>query len=341
MHDIDRRAFGAGLLAAAAIPASARAAAPSYPDARLWHMETRSEREGMAPGPNGPVYYRVYGKAGGTPLIVLHGGPAAGEIYMRPYVGLAVDRQVVLYDQTGCGRSAKPHNLAGYTPDAYVSELEALRDHLGFAQVCLLGHSWGGFLGALYATAYPDRVVSLVLAGTATSMNDFSQAADRWLKEFGPTARTTIARQELPPGEPNPAYEAAYEKLTEAYYRRHLLRLDPWPSFFVNVGAALAVNPVYAYLNGPSEFQLTGKLATLDISSQLKRIAVPVLVTCGEFDEAPPWVGDKIVDLMADATLAVFPGASHMTHIEQPERVMATTSRFLSASSRTSARVTR
>ncbi|MBD8620663.1 proline iminopeptidase-family hydrolase [Sphingomonas sp. CFBP 13728] len=341
MHDTDRRTFVAGFLATAAIPVSARAMISSYPDAQSWHMETRPEREGMAPGPNGPVYYRLYGKTGGRPLIVLHGGPAAGEIYMRPYAGLAVDRQVVLYDQTGCGRSAKPGNLAGYTPDAYVSELEALRDHLGFEQVSLLGHSWGGFLGVLYATAYPDRVASLVLAGTATSMNDFSQAADRWLNAFGPSARTTIARQELPPAEPTPAYEAAYEDLTEAYYRRHLLRLDPWPGFFMKVGAALAVNPVYTYLNGPSEFQLTGKLATLDISSELKRIAVPTLVTCGEFDEAPPWVATKIVRLMANATLAVFPGASHMAHIEQPELVMAATSRFLRSSDRASSQAAR
>lgn len=104
---IDRRALGLGMVAVASVPLLARAKAiVPCPDTVRWHIHTPPLREGMAPGPNGAVYYRVYGKPGATPVIILHGGPGAGEIYMRPYAGLATDRQVVLYDQTGCGRLA-------------------------------------------------------------------------------------------------------------------------------------------------------------------------------------------------------------------------------------------
>lgn len=175
---LDRRTLTMGMLAAATMPAFGRAKATvPCPDMAQWHIDTPPEREGMAPGPNGAVYYRVYGKPGGTPVVVLHGGPAAGEIYMRPYAGLATDRQVVLYDQTGCGRSARPDDLTRYTPDSYVSELEMLRDHLGFPQMAVLGHSGGGFLGPLYATAYPKRVKALFLAGSATSTQDAHRPA--------------------------------------------------------------------------------------------------------------------------------------------------------------------
>lgn len=61
----------------------------------------------------------------------------------------------------------------------------------------------------------------------------------------------------------------------------------------------------------------------------LARITVPTLVTFGEFDEVPGWVGAKIVRQMTAARLSVFRNASHMAHIERPEQVIATTGRFL------------
>ncbi len=323
---LNRRTLATGMIAAAFVPALARAkSAPSYPHVSQWHIDTPPEYEGMASGPNGSVYYRVYGKPGGTPVVVLHGGPAAGEIYMRPYAGLATDRQVVLYDQTGCGRSARPDDLTGYTPDSYVSELEMLRDHLGFSQMALLGHSWGGFLGPLYATAYPKRIKALVLAGSATSTQDFTEASHRWMKELGPSAMATVARHSADPDRSDPAYEA----LMMAYYRRHMLRIDPWPAFFNEGGEALASNPVYIHLNGPSEIDFTGTLKNLDIRHDLANIRVPTLVTCGEFDEVPAWVGTKIVEQMPNARLSVFKNASHMAHIERPDEVIGTTARFL------------
>ncbi len=315
-----------GMIAAAVVPPFARAkAAPLYPDVNQWHIDTPPEREGMAPGPNGSIYYRIYGKPGGTPVVVLHGGPAAGEIYMRPYAGLATDRQVVLYDQTGCGRSARPHDLTKYTPDSYVSELEMLRDRLGFPQIALLGHSWGGFLGPLYASAYPKRVTALVLAGSATSTQDFTEAASRWMKEFGTSAVATVARHAADPERSDPAYDA----LMRAYYKRHMLRIDPWPTFFNEGNEALASNLVYIHLNGPSEIDFTGTLKDLDTSRILANIPVPTLVTCGEFDEVPGWVGTKIVEQMPNARLSVFKNASHMAHIERPGEVIGTTARFL------------
>lgn len=326
MTIINRRILGLGMLASVTLPTLARGrkAIPSFNN-KLWHIDTEPTRAGMAPGPNGPIHYRIYGKPGGAPLIVLHGGPAAGETYMRPYVGLATDRQVVLYDQTGCGRSARPADLTTYTPDSYVSELESLRDHLGFERVSLLGHGWGGSLASLYATAYPEHVVSLVLAGSAPATRDLAEAAKRWLEELGPSAVTAIARNR---SDPNQA-RTAYADVMREYDHRHLLRLEPWPVFFNEYCQLLANNRVYKYLIGPNDFRYTGKLARFDISRELKKIAVPALVTCGEFDEAPEWVGAKIVALMHRAELKVFKNAAHMAHIEQPAGVIAATGQFL------------
>lgn len=321
---IDRRSFAAGLLAAGLAPGVARAEGLPMPDPRGWDPAVPLLDEGNAAGPNGTVYYRTYGPPGtvaAVPVVVLHGGPAAGHRYMRPYAALGTDRRVVLYDQSGCGRSAKPADLSRYTVDAYVAELEALRTHLGFPRMILVGHSWGGMLAPAYASAHPDRVAGLVLAGTARRWRDFSDAAARWLKDLGPAAVRTARTGK--PGEP------AYDALTATYYAKHLCRLDPPPAWFEAEGATIAKNPVYAYLNGPTEFDFRGALAGLDLTPRLKRLRMPTLVTCGEYDEAPPWVAQRLAALVPGARVEVFAGCSHMAHIEDPPRVVATTAAFV------------
>lgn len=321
----DRRELIAGLAAGIAItPAFAAPKKLPMPDAALWDPAV-AFTEGEATGPNGAVYHRVYGKPGRTPVITLHGGPAGGERYMRAYAGLATDRQVVLYDQSGCGRSARPADLTSYTLDRYVAELEALRAHLGFEKVVLLGHSWGGILAPAYAALYPHRVEGMVLAGTAVRWRDFEDAAAIWLAELGPEAVATVAAAKASGNSHTPEYGA----LLERYYALHLCRLDPWPAWFVAEGEKIDANPVYAYLNGPSEFQFTGAFGNLDMTNQLKALPMPTLVTCGEFDEGPPAVARKIVAIKSHAKLVVFDGCSHMSHIEDPKRVIGTTAAFL------------
>ncbi|WP_420138317.1 proline iminopeptidase-family hydrolase [Sphingomonas sp.] len=286
----------------------------------------------MVQGPNGEIYVRSYGQpTSRTPLIVLHGGPAAGHRYMRPYARLAADRRTIFYDQSGCGRSARPADLGSYTVDTYVRELEAVRAWSGAAQVILLGHSWGGALALAYAAAYPQHVAGLVLAGTAARIADFETAAQRWLAAMGPDAVRIAATEENVGGAPS----ARFQALQDAYYREHLLRLPSWPDWFTQVAEEAAGNPVYRYLNGPSEFRFTGALSSLDLTDTLPALRVPTLITCGEFDEAPPWVGSKLAARIHLARLHTWPGLSHMAHIEAPQTVVPATAHFLHSIDRT------
>ena len=160
------------------------------------------------------------------PVIVLHGGPAAGHRNMRPYAALAGKHEVVLYDQSGCGRSARPADLALYTPERYADELDAVRHHIGAERAILLGHSWGGMLALAYMRRYAAHVGGLVLAGTAPRLADYAAAADRWLIAMGPEARTIVRRAERE----GHTGDSAYQALTGRYYAEHLCRLDPWPN---------------------------------------------------------------------------------------------------------------
>ena len=168
------------------------------------------------------------------------------------------------------------------------------------------------------AEAVPD----VVLAETRQGLVVLGGPRPRLL---GPTAVTTVARAEAS-GKTN---DPAYVRLTEAYYARHLCRLNPMPTFLAKAGAAIGQNPVYIHLNGPSEFQFTGALASLDLAPQLRRLHMPTLVTCGEYDEAPPFVGARITRIVTGSMLHSFSGLSHMSHIEDPARVVGATRAFL------------
>ena len=324
-----RREVVTGLAAALALPtaAHARARRLPMPDVALWDPPL-AFAEGHVRGPNGRIYYRRYrGRAAKAPLIVLHGGPAAGHRYLRSYAALAPRREVIFYDQSGCGKSDSPPDLNLYTVERYVLELEDLRKQLGFEHILLLGHSWGGMLAAAYAAAHPTRVRAMVLAGSAPRWQGFSDAAARWLAELGPEAVKTVKRAEARGSIDDPAYF----RLLDIYYHRHLCRLHPWPAWFEQDGQAIGSNPVYVHLNGPSEFQFTGTLANYDLRPQIRRLTMPTLITCGEFDEAPAWIGREYLALMKTARLHSFNGLSHMSHIEDPRLVVATTASFLNS----------
>lgn len=67
-----------------------------------------------------------------------------------------------------------------------------------------------------------------------------------------------------------------------------------------------------------------------DITPRLPDVDVPVLVISGEHDEATPTVVRPLVDALPDARWELIEGASHSTHLEQPERFLEIVETFLS-----------
>jgi proline iminopeptidase len=118
----------------------------------------------------------------GHPLVVLHGGP--GYPFRGPQAGLeplARDFQIRYYDQRGCGRSTRPFDRFA-SPNFYanmvdlertlgigaqLADVERIRRILGQEKLILMGHSFGGFLAALYAAEFPQHVEALVLVAPA------------------------------------------------------------------------------------------------------------------------------------------------------------------------------
>jgi pimeloyl-ACP methyl ester carboxylesterase len=107
-------------------------------------------------------FVRVAG-SGEEVLIVINGGPGQSHHYCESAEVLASDKlRVVTYDQRGTGQTPHPNN-ANYHFDAFISDIQAIREALGVEQVHLLGHSFGGAFAIGYTATYPKRVKSLQL----------------------------------------------------------------------------------------------------------------------------------------------------------------------------------
>lgn len=109
--------------------------------------------------------WREAGPPGGEPWLVLHGGPGSGG---NPGLWAPLDRtrqRAVMPDQRGSGASRPRGATTAQTAATLVSDLEALRRHLGIERWSLLAGSWGTVLALCYAQAHPGRVERLVLRG--------------------------------------------------------------------------------------------------------------------------------------------------------------------------------
>ncbi len=293
------------------------------------HVETRSvpfrdlETWVQVTRPDRPV-------AGALPLVVLHGGPGMAHDYLRNLAALADEtgRTVVHYDQVGCGRSSHRPDapIDFWTPALFVDELANVVAALGLERYHLLGQSWGGMLGAEVGVTRPTGLASLSICNSPAAMRLWVAGADVLRAELPTEAREALEAHEADGTTDDPEYLDA----TRDFYERHVCRVVPAPQDFLDTEAQMAAEPtVYHTMNGVNEFFVTGTLRDWTIVDRLGEIAVPTLVIAGEFDEATPETWAPFVERIPDVRHRVFAGASHCTHLEQPEEFRAVVADFL------------
>lgn len=282
------------------------------------------DEQGHIPVDGHRVWYRRIG-SGGIPLLLLHGGPGAGHDYLEPLEELARDREVIFYDQLGCGRSDQPDDRSLWRIERFVREVDTVRAALGLDRIHLLGQSWGGWLGIEYLLSRPRGIVSATLASTSASIPQFVAEANRLKAQLPPNMVAVMQRCEAAGDWRNPDYEAAVME----FYRRHLCRLDPWPDALLRSVRNLDGNAVYETMNGPNEFIVIGNLRDWDRIARLPEIEVPTLVTVGRFDEIPPVCAETIRRGIAGSRVVVFEHSGHTAHLEETQRYLHVVGEFL------------
>src|SRR5690606_33270074 len=151
-----------------------------------------------------------------------------------------------------------------------VEELGQVIEALGLKDFHLLGHSWGTMLAASYLFNKPGGVRSVIFSGPALDAQRWERDQRNYLKQFPQEIQETIERSERE----GTTDSAEYNEAMDAYYKRHMCRVDPWPEALVEDMKAMN-HQVYNYMWGASEFTVTGTLKHFDATDRLGEIKIP------------------------------------------------------------------
>ena len=219
-------------------------------------------------------------KARRLPLVMTHGYGAGLGLYFGTYDALAgsgLFSRVLAVDWAGMGRSSRtqprwPGGNSTVTTreaeDYFIDSLEAWRVAEGLERFVLLGHSIGGYLAAVYAMRYPERVAHLILASPVgiprqpeNSLRRFEGAPWR-IRALIRTARWLWARDVTPQWVTRTAGAYLGRAMLWKYVDR---RLRPAHAHWARIGVTPEQVLEYLYhisaMDGSGEYALSKLLA--------------------------------------------------------------------------------
>lgn len=274
----------------------------------------------------GTTYYLKKGKRGETPIVGAHGGPGGTHLSIKPLLELATDRQVVVYDQIGSGRSSDI-DQSKWTIETFCQNLDELLNHLGFEEVILYGSSWGGTLILEYYKRNPKRVKGLMFHSSLICSKHWVEDAKRLISKLPKKTQEIIHCCEKVGATDSKVYKEAID----TYYKRHVCR-DLKAYEKKKKSKARFNEKLYLYMWGPSEFCPTGTLKKYNGQSILKKIKVPTLFFSGQYDEATPESAKIFASKVKGSTFKVIKGCSHSSFRENKELTKNIISDFLTKS---------
>ncbi|TCK73620.1 alpha/beta fold hydrolase [Acidipila rosea] len=271
--------------------------------------------------PDVDLAYEVYGAAGSaTPVIAVNGGPGLSHKYMLQndvWTRLSRTRQIVFYDQRGTGKSQHMKSDASQGMDAQVADLDAVRSHLGFDKVDLVGDSYGGLLSMAYVVAHPEHVRRLVLS-------DSAPPAWKEIVHLLPDVFPDIEEQDA----------AIQKKLGDTDAAAQAQLLNHFRMIFYSE------DRLHAYLAGIGDLGYTPKIgaavskatADIDLTSDLPKFNLPTLVITGRYDmNVAPLTAWRMYKAIPGAQLVIFSMSGHLPSYEEPDKYVKVVNSFLAA----------
>ncbi len=274
-----------------------------------------SHREGTIAVPGGNVWFKRIGGGAGLPLLAIHGGPGLPHTYLRSLERLADEREVIFWDQLGCGNSECPSNAELWTMERSVAEMDAVVRALGLDRFHIFGNSWGGMLAQQYVLDVTSGAVSLAISNSIASIPQFSDMVARLKSELDPTTQSAIERHEAA----GTTYAAEYQDAIRTWNETYLCRVRPWPAELLQAFRQMGTE-IFETMFGPSDFHIVGTIRDWDVFERLAEISLPTLVLAGRFDECVPEHMWEMHQRIAGSRFELFESSAHMPFIEEPNR---------------------
>lgn len=206
-------------------------------------------------------------------------------------------------DQLLSGKSS-----SAYKMDVHVQDLERLLDYLGVQQCHIIGTSYGGEVGMMFALAHPERVKTLsVIASVPWPDALLRLQVGLWRQA------AMMSGQWL------------YETLAAFSFSAEFLGAQP---DFIRSGIERISALPPDYFTGFA--RLCDAFLTLDIRDQLKYIECPTLIVSPGADILKvPYYSRYMAGRIPGAQLWEIPAAGHAVVMEQPEVVQQGLAQFM------------
>ncbi len=239
----------------------------------------------------------------GTPIVFVHeyaGDCRSWESQLR-YFGRRY--RCIAFNARGYTPSEIPDDPKMYSQDRARDDIKSVLDALKFNKAHIVGLSMGGFATLHFGFTYPNRALSLVVAGCG-----YGASADK-RAQFAAELDETVKRIE----------ETGMAKAAEGYAsapsRVQFQNKDPrgWREFADQLatnstrGSALTMRGVQ--MQRPSLFELV---------EQMKTITAPTLVVTGDEDWPCLEPGILMKKTIPTAGLVVMPNTGHTMNLEDP-----------------------
>ncbi|ALZ74551.1 alpha/beta fold hydrolase [Rheinheimera sp. F8] len=276
---------------------------------------------GMAQG----IYYQTFGT--GQPVLIINGGPGLDSAGFEPVAKAIAAQgfQAVLFDQRGTGRSPLAKiDADNIRLELMVQDIEQLRQHLQHDKLIILGHSFGGMLGAAYAAKYPQHIQKLIFSSSGGLDLQFrDQIAERLLNNLSMEQQIKMQMYQLRQRSGDES-ESTRDQLAQLRANAYVIDKTKAPLIAARLKVVnMTINSlVFADLDRMH----------FDLKQQFKSFKAPVLVLQGEKDIISVETAKTIAGSFNNARLVLMPDCAHYGWLDQPQLYYNALFAFLRAS---------
>ena len=260
------------------------------------------------------LFYEDVGE--GIPLVFVHEFAGEARSWHLQVRFFARRYRTIAFNARGFPPSDVPEDPKAYSQDLAVEDIRGMLDALDIKKAHICGLSMGGYATLHFGLRYPERALSLVVAGAGYG----SVAGER--ERFRRDVEETARRFE------QDGMKAVAEFYTKGPTRVQFSDKDPagWQEFYdmfcrqSATGHALTMRGVQ--MTRPSVYEL---------EAEMERLTVPTLIVTGDEDEPCLEPALFMKRKIRSAGLVVMPKAGHTVNLEDPEAFNRAVLDFLTA----------
>lgn len=247
------------------------------------------------------LYYEEVGA--GTPILFVHEFASDYRGWEPQMRAFGQRHRCITYSARGYTPSAVPADKSAYSYQHVMRDAVAVLDHLKIDKAHLIGLSMGGYTSLQVALNHPERVRSLVLAGTGSGSerwytDDFHKHSRALGDEFEREGSAAVAK-------------------TYGMSPARIPFLVKDPRGFAEFARQLAEHDAQGSANTSRGFQ-GARPSLYDFESEIRKLTTPALIVVGDEDDRCIEPSLFLKRTIAASGLVTFPKTGHVVNLEEP-----------------------